>query len=238
MIRITDVSKSYGTQKVIDGLSLCINPGEKTALLAPSGCGKTTLLRLIAGLERPDSGRITVSTCKIGKNTGDGQQESDHPASSVLEDDLSDRSSIMTASAYLFQEPRLLRWFTVLENVAAVLNGKNRKEEGKMWLEKCGMGEHLLKYPDELSGGMAQRVVLARALATGRELFLLDEPYKGLDKESQEELIRLTGACLKEKTLLLVTHEYQTAKSLCNRIITFGKGMKILSDERFENAEN
>ncbi len=199
MIELSHLSKSYGACTVINDLTLKIGDGERVAISAASGCGKTTLFRLIAGLEKADSGIIKV----------------EKPV------------------AYIFQEPRLFSDFTVLENVMVVLRGKNRRLRARQWLATVGMEEHLSKYPDEISGGMAQRTVLARALAAEREIFLLDEPFSGLDSESKEQLMSLTKEITAGKTLLLISHDRKEAEVLCQRILTFKKGMILTGGEFF-----
>ena len=128
---------------------------------------------------------------------------------------------------YLFQEPRLLPAFTVLENVAAVID-ENADARAKKLLTLFGMGEHLGKYPNELSGGMAQRTVLARAFALGGEIYLFDEPFKGLDEESKKALFPLLKDFLKEKTFLLVTHDCADAEVLCEKTVAFGYHMETV----------
>ena len=199
MIRITELQKSYGENTVIENLSFSVKKCEKVAILAPSGCGKTTLLRLLMGLERQDSGKL----------------------------ELADKAVL------LFQEPRLLPQFTVLQNVMAVIDGKERKRRALDALSLVGLLGEEDKYPNELSGGMAQRAVLARALVAGREIFLLDEPFKGLDEQAKEQILALCRDVLAEKTVLLVTHDEGEARAFCQRIVSFEKGMQIKSIVEF-----
>lgn len=199
MIRITELQKSYGENTVIENLSFSVKKCEKVAIMAPSGCGKTTLLRLLMGLERQDSGKL----------------------------ELADKAVL------LFQEPRLLPQFTVLQNVMAVIDGKERKRRALDALMLVGLLGEEDKYPNELSGGMAQRAVLARALVAGREIFLLDEPFKGLDEQAKEQILALCRDVLAEKTVLLVTHDEGEARAFCQRIVSFEKGMQIRSIVEF-----
>ena len=193
MIGVYDLCKSYGERTVIDRLSFSVEKGEKIALMAPSGCGKTTLLRLLAGLERADGGSVSLN----------GEV------------------------AFLFQEPRLLPEFNLLTNLTVVMQGKNKKERALEALKQVGLGGEEKKYPHQLSGGMAQRAALARALVTGRQIFLLDEPFKGLDEQTKEQIFALCREALADKTVLLVTHDEEEASVLCRRILSFADGMKI-----------
>lgn len=179
---------------VINGLSMHVAPCERLGIIAPSGCGKTTLLRLIAGLEEPDSGTVEVNGGVV----------------------------------YLFQEPRLLPTFTVLENVAAVIQEKHATARAMDLLTTFGLKEHSKKHPNELSGGMAQRAVIARALALNGEIYLFDEPFKGLDEESKKMLFTPIKDFLIGKTFLLVTHDRADAEALCTRIAEFEYHMKTI----------
>ena len=196
MIKAEELNKSFDGRTVIENLSLQVHKGEKIAIMAPSGCGKTTLFRILAGLEKADGGRVQVEG----------------------------------SVAFLFQEPRLLPQFSVLENVCAVLDGKDKKKRARDALALVGLRGEEHKYPDELSGGMAQRAVLARALATGRSIFLMDEPFKGLDEQAKKELLTLCKELLMEKTVLLITHDLAEAQALCDKTLTFKAGMRLHSD--------
>ena len=147
MIEFKNLCFSYGNNVIFDNFSAVID-GSITCLKAPSGRGKTTLLRLIAGLETPMSGEITGIPEKI---------------------------------SYMFRENRLFPWLTARQNVAAVLSKESRNTAG-MWLERVGMGDFADR--TELSGGQLRRTALARALAYGGDLLLLDEPFTGLDAEN------------------------------------------------------
>ena len=124
---------------------------------------------------------------------------------------------------YVFQEPRLLPWLTAAENVSAVLSDKkSAPQTARQWLSLVGLSEAAAgKYPAELSGGMAQRVSLARALAYDGDILLLDEPFKGLDESRRNEMIALVREHAAGKTLLLATHDREEAAALCERVYVF-----------------
>ena len=124
--------------------------------------------------------------------------------------------------SYLFQEPRLLPWLTAEDNVNVVLSGRAETlPEARKWLEAVGLAEAVKKYPHELSGGMQQRVSLARALAYNGDILLLDEPLKGLDAETKAEMLRLLQAYTAEKTILLATHDTEEAEALTERLYVY-----------------
>ena len=153
MIRINDLSFSYGNKQIFDRLTLTLPEKGAVCLMGKSGCGKSTLLKLIAGLLVPDSGSITGTE---GVKT-----------------------------AFVFQEDRLLPGRSALENVALV----SSRESAALWLGKFGITDPDT-LPGMLSGGMQRRVALARAMAYGGELLILDEPFKGLDEALREKVIR------------------------------------------------
>jgi len=150
VIRVEDVSFSYPGKPVFSHLDLTLPDAGTAALMAPSGYGKTTLLRLLAGLEAPVSGRITG---------------------------LENRKT-----AFLFQEDRLLPWLTAEKNIALVSDA----ERAAYWLEKMEIDGG--QYPRAMSGGMQRRVALARAMAFGGDVLLLDEPFKGLDEALRDRI--------------------------------------------------
>lgn len=132
----------------------------------------------------------------------------------------------------LFQEPRLLPWRTAAENVNAVLSdGDETMPQALGYLARVGLQDAADKYPHELSGGMQQRCALARALAYGGEILILDEPLKGLDAALREEMRALIAAETAGKTLLLVTHERSDAEALCDKIYVFRDGTFVAAEE-------
>jgi sulfonate transport system ATP-binding protein len=182
---------------VLRNVSLTIHPGEFVCIVGGSGCGKTTLLRIVAGLETDFEGTVSLDGHRI---TGPSLER-----------------------GVVFQEHRLLPWLTVRENVAF---GKIEKDKAASsgvshYLELVGLSEFADAYPHQLSGGMSQRVAIARALAGQPEVLLLDEPFAALDAltrtRMQEELLRIWQA--QRTTVLLVTHDIEEAVFLADRII-------------------
>jgi NitT/TauT family transport system ATP-binding protein len=183
---------------IFEGFDLAVPLGEVLAIVGPSGIGKSSLLQVVAGLDRDVVGAVTGTPAPLG---------------------------------YLFQTPRLLPWRTALENVAIVLPG--RMDEARDWLRRVGLEEAANLHPSRLSVGMARRVALARALAVGPKLLLLDEPFAALDLDTaqrmqaliREEVARL-GA-----TVLMVTHARHEAEALATRIIALdGAPVRIVGD--------
>lgn len=200
---LRNIVKEYGDRgkrvRVLDGINLEIR-SEILAILGPSGCGKSTLLRIIAGIEKPSSGEIIYRTSNR------------------------DRPPI----GFVFQSPSLLPWLTVLENVALPLRArgvpeKEAEETARKYLSLVGLQEFENFYPDELSGGMKQRVNLARALGIEPEILLMDEPFSHLDPLTAEnlraELLDIWLSSLAPvKAIVLVTHDVVEAVYMADRI--------------------
>lgn len=188
----------------LDQIDLNLKQGSFVTIVGRSGCGKTTLLRLIAGIEKPSSGMIELNP----------------PNSKV---------------GFVFQEPRLLPWLTVEENLLAVLPKSLTKDEKvkqvSTYLEMLGLQSFRKAYPHQLSGGMAQRVALGRALCFGAEIILMDEPLSALDaftrRALQDELIKVFQAG--EKTVLFVTHDVEEALHMGQRVLVMEQG-RIAAD--------
>ncbi len=191
---LTELSKHYGEQTVLDKLSMTVEAGTVCCISGPSGCGKTTLLRLIAGLEKPDHGSVTLPG----------------PA------------------AYVFQEPRLLPNLSALDNIAQLLPlpKEEARQEALHWLTAVGIVDEensQNKLPAALSGGMQQRVGIARALAfcskCGCKLLLLDEAFSSLDAERKEGLISLMKQALSNVTVVAVSHQPEEYEGWADRFI-------------------
>lgn len=213
-IQIHDLSFHYGKKKILHTLSLSVQPGECVTLIGPSGAGKSTLFRILTGLLPCQSGQITFpARC----------------ASNQTQNVLHKKQPI----AYMMQEDLLLPWRSVLDNItlAAELGPFPQSREKNIHLAHqllCDIGladkENCL--PHELSGGMRQRVSLARALLTNRDLLLLDEPFSSLDLYLREQMHALLQSIQRQygTTLLLITHDFRDAIHLSNRIILLQEG--------------
>jgi sulfonate transport system ATP-binding protein len=198
-LAINRLSKTYadGTE-ALRNVDLVARSGEVLAILGGSGCGKTTLLRLIAGLDRPSTGEIAIN----------GREVSDvHPAISAV-----------------FQEPRLLPWLSVTRNIA--FGGKRiaraeRQRRVDELLELIGLGGSGRRWPKDLSGGQQQRVAIARALIGHPGILLLDEPFSALDAFTRASLHELLLQLWQElrPTILMVTHDVDEAIILADRIV-------------------
>lgn len=203
-LRVEDVRKSFttpegGTVVALSRATLSVAPGEMVSLLGPSGCGKSTLLRLVAGLDAPTEGRLFVGAEPI---TGPSAER-----------------------GLMFQDPNLFPWLTVRKNVAAGLVARGvyreKKHEVEEFLRLVGLDQFGGAYPHQLSGGMAQRAALARALVNHPKVLLLDEPLGALDAfnrmRMQDEVLRIWRA--RGTTMLLVTHDIDEAIYMSDRIV-------------------
>jgi NitT/TauT family transport system ATP-binding protein len=198
MIELNNISKSYGDLEVLKNLSFNFRAGEFVGICGPSGIGKTTLLQLIAGLEQPDGGSIYYQSRNI---------------------------------AYVFQESRLIPWCNVLENIeiglfAAMPGGKSPRRQiaGQLALQ-VGLDGFQHYYPSQLSGGMKQRVSLARAFAIDPDILLLDEPFSSLNDDLRDVMCHYLTDLLaaKPRTSIMVTHNIDEAVRLADRIIFLHK---------------
>ena len=219
LIRLEQIRKTYpqpqGTITVLDGIDLSIPTDEFVAIVGPSGCGKTTLLRIINGLITPTSGTALYRGKPLnGVNLG---------------------------CAMVFQSFALLPWLTVRENVelgleARGMDAEHRAKKANFFIDKVGLDGYEEAYPRELSGGMKQRVGLARAMAVEPELLLMDEPFSALDALTsvalREELLDLwRDPEIPLRTLLLVTHIIEEAVGLADRVIVLSnRPARILKD--------
>jgi sulfonate transport system ATP-binding protein len=199
MLSFERLSKTYadGTRALAD-VTLTVQESEILAIVGGSGCGKTTLLRLVAGLDRASAGAIRLE--------GEAITEP-HPAIGIV-----------------FQEPRLLPWLSVADNVGFGLDGvasAERRARVAHALDKVGLADHAGRWPRDLSGGQQQRVAIARAFVTNPKVLLLDEPFSALDAFTRASLHEHLLALWEETrpTVLIVTHDVQEAVTLADRAV-------------------
>ncbi|WP_339104389.1 ABC transporter ATP-binding protein [Haloterrigena salinisoli] len=210
VLELDGVAKRYGTEEVIADLSLSVREGEILTLLGPSGCGKTTTLRLIAGLEKPDAGRIDLQRDRVaGSDRFVPPEERD--------------------VGVVFQEFALFPHLTARENVAFGLRDWDERERDDRvdeLLELVGLEAQGDAYPDELSGGQQQRIALARSLAPEPELLLLDEPFSNLDVDLRVEMREEVRRIITETgvTAISVTHDQEEALSISDRVAVMNDG--------------
>ncbi|MEY2194487.1 ABC transporter ATP-binding protein [Neobacillus sp. BF23-41] len=203
MLSIKNLSYSFQSEgnsnPIFNQISLDVKPGEFVSVIGASGSGKSTLFKLISGLLEPDQGDIMVNGQKTGKRLG--------------------------SIGYMPQKDLLLPWRTVLENVLLPLEVTKEPKQARIpeireWLSRFGLAEYEKAYPNELSGGMKQRVAFLRTLMTGKDLLLLDEPFGALDSLTKRNmhswLLGLWGEL--QKTVLFITHDLEEAVLLSDRI--------------------
>jgi ABC-type nitrate/sulfonate/bicarbonate transport system ATPase subunit len=192
MIKFQDVSKSFNKLQVFRDISFEIKAHEVVAVQGSSGSGKTTLLRLIAGILKPDSGTIQVHSNRVG---------------------------------FIFQDHRLLPWRTAVENIALVLKARGTEpskahDTACLWMDRMGLKGFYDYYPSQLSGGMVQRISIARAFSIQPDVILMDEPFSSLDADLAESLLRETKQILSESkvTAVYVTHRRLEVLRIADRI--------------------
>jgi phospholipid/cholesterol/gamma-HCH transport system ATP-binding protein len=219
MIKLIDVEKSFNGQKVLDGLNLEVPEGKITAIIGPSGGGKSVLLKHMIGLVQPDRGQVLV----------DGED--------IARMRRAQLNRVREKFGMLFQNAALFDSMTVFENVAFPLEEKTRfspdeiRERVHEALEHVGLREVDDKYPDELSGGMKKRVGLARALLLNPRIILFDEPATGLDpiiRKAINQLIQETHAKFRF-TAVIVTHEIPAIFELCHYVVMLLQGKALFS---------
>ncbi len=226
-IAVDGLQKSFGDQKVLNGISLAVGRGETLAVLGRSGTGKSVLLRLIIGLEKPDSGSVLIHGQDIAGLSLDQLGE------------------IRMKMGFLFQHAALYDSLTVEQNVAFPLqhhkkemSKSERDDRVKQLLAEVGMEGHLEKMPSDISGGMQKRVGLARALALEPDILLLDEPTAGLDPISSGEIDDLVLKLQAEHHMasIVVTHDLHSAKTIADRLALLNEG-DVVIEGSFEELQ-
>lgn len=223
MLEVKDISRSFTEDSkritIIEKVGFGVSPEEFVCVIGPSGCGKSTLLRMIAGLDKPTTGEILYRDDPI--------------------------KEINLHTAIVFQSFALLPWLTVMQNVclgleARGISPKERIKRAEIYIDKVGLEGFEEAYPRELSGGMKQRVGLARALAVEPELLLMDEPFSALDaltaENLREEVIDLwQDESLQLSAIVMVTHSIEEAVYLADRVVVMSsRPSKVISDVPIE----
>jgi phospholipid/cholesterol/gamma-HCH transport system ATP-binding protein len=227
VVTVEDLRKSFGGQNVLNRISLAVGRGETLAVLGRSGTGKSVLLRLIVGLERPDSGSVRIH----------GQDIAGLP--------LDQMGEIRKRMGFLFQHAALYDSLTVEQNVAFPLlhhkkdmSKSERSYRVRGLLAEVGMEGNLEKMPSDISGGMQKRVGLARALALEPDILLLDEPTAGLDPISSAEIDDLILRLQEEHHMasIVVTHDLHSAKTIADRLALLDGG-DVVIEGSFEELQ-
>ena len=230
VIETLQVVKSFGTQRVLDGITLNVYSGEIMVVMGGSGCGKSTLLRHLIGLLKPDEGSIKLLGSEI---------------TAMSEKEL---NQIRKQFGILFQSGALFNSLTVGENVALILREHTDLDDAtieimtKIKLELVGLREHADKMPAQLSGGMKKRAGLARAIALDPQILFYDEPSAGLDPVTSAEVDQLIIDLTKKLhvTSVVVTHEMDSAFTIADRMCMLDQGriLKVASRKEFENLRD
>jgi phospholipid/cholesterol/gamma-HCH transport system ATP-binding protein len=227
VVAVENVHKSFGGRKVLNGISLSVKQGETLAVLGRSGTGKSVLLRLIIGLDTPDSGSICIRGQDIAGLALDRMGE------------------IRKKMGFLFQQAALYDSLTVAGNVAFPLehhrrdmSRSERSDRARQLLAEVGLENDLDKMPSDISGGMQKRVALARALALEPEILLLDEPTAGLDPISSGEIDELILKLQREHQVasIVVTHDLHSAKTIAGRLALLNEG-DVVIEGTFEDLQ-
>jgi NitT/TauT family transport system ATP-binding protein len=207
-LSVEDVGKDFAIP-IIERVSFAVEAGEFVCLMGPNGCGKTTLLRIVGGLEPPSRGRVLLDGHPVVAHGGDGHARADGSKIGVV-----------------FQEDRLLPWMTVRENVELVLkplgvDARGRRDVAQRYLTLVGLGGFEEYYPSRVSGGMRQRAAIARALAIEPDVLLMDEPFGALDAQNrrimQHEVRRIWAET--RRTILFVTHSIEEATEIGTTLV-------------------
>ena len=229
MIEVKGLCKKFGKVKVLEGLDITINKGDKMVLVGPSGCGKSTFLRCLNQLEVPDGGEVWF----------DGQ---------LVNSPKTDINAVRRRMGMVFQHFNLFPHLTVKQNItlAPVMQKLKTQpqadEQAMQLLERIGLADKAEAYPSTLSGGQKQRIAIVRALAMDPEVLLFDEPTSALDPEMVGEVLQLMKELAASgMTMVVVTHEMGFAREVANRVVFINEG-RVQEDESpqefFTNPKN
>ncbi len=233
MIKITDLHKSFGDLHVLKGIDFQADTGEVIAIIGPSGMGKSTFLRCINYIERPEKGIIEIDNVKVD-------------AEKCTEKEI---KQLRLKTSMVFQNYNLFKNKTVLDNVMLPMTSvqKLEKDEAKknalQYIDQVGLMDKINEYPSRLSGGQQQRVGIARAMAVNPKLILLDEPTSSLDPELVLGILEILKNLANEhkRTMIIVTHEMRFARDIADRIVFIDDG-KIIEEGTpevlFTNPQN
>ncbi|KIS28640.1 arginine ABC transporter ATP-binding protein [Arthrobacter sp. SPG23] len=243
MVLAEKVSKNFGTNKVLRGINLKVNPGEVLCMVGPSGSGKSTFLRCINHLERVDGGRLSVDGQLVGY-----RQKGDKLYELKLKEAAFQRQEI----GMVFQRFNLFPHLTAVENITLApmrvkgISKAKATARAKELLERVGLGDKGDAYPAHLSGGQQQRVAIARALAMDPKLMLFDEPTSALDPELVGEVLDVMKELAKSgMTMIVVTHEMGFAREVADTLVFMDEGVvveagpprQVLSDPQHERTK-
>lgn len=233
MIKVTDLHKSFGELAVLKGIDFQADTGEVIVIIGPSGMGKSTFLRCINYIERPEKGIIEIDNVKVD-------------AEKCTEKEI---KQLRLKTSMVFQNYNIFKNKTVIENVMLPMTSVQKiekeiaKEKALQYLDQVGLLDKVNEYPSRLSGGQQQRVGIARAMAVNPQLILLDEPTSSLDPELVLGILDILRNLANEhkRTMIIVTHEMSFAKEIADRIIFMDDGRIIeegTPEEIFSNPQN
>ena len=233
MIKVTDLHKSFGELAVLKGIDFQADTGEVIVIIGPSGMGKSTFLRCINYIERPEKGIIEIDNVKVD-------------AEKCTEKEM---KQLRLKTSMVFQNYNIFKNKTVIENVMLPMTSVQKiekeiaKEKALQYLDQVGLLDKVNEYPSRLSGGQQQRVGIARAMAVNPKLILLDEPTSSLDPEIVLGILDILRNLANEhkRTMIIVTHEMSFAKEIADRIIFMDDGRIIeegTPEKIFSNPQN